>query len=567
MSPSAPPSAPLPFADLASASERLAGTQSRLEKKAILVELLGRTPPAEVAQAVGWLVAEPSCGPLGVGPAQLWKLSDMPAAPAPAVTLAQVEEALGAGSSRGGGAEREDVAARVASIFSRLTGAERDLFMGALTGSLRQGSLGGVMTTAIAELAGHPESVVRRAVMVKGSIAAAADALLGSGRGAAPPSALELFRPVAPMLALHADSIEESLDGMGEPEVEWKVDGVRAQLHKDGERVAAYSRRGNEITSGCAPLLDSFRALSAERVVLDGEIVVVGPDGRARAFQDSFSSLASGGTLGEGDRLRAFFFDCLHRDGEDLVDRPLRDRLAALEAVTPPQLRMPRREGATAETATRFYEEAQAAGHEGIVVKDLASPYQMSARGGAWRKVKPFVTVDLVVLAVEWGSGRREGFLSNLHLGARRADGTFCMVGKTFKGLTDALLEWQTAHLLGLKTEEKRRVVWVRPELVVEIRFNDVQRSPRYPGGIALRFARVVRYREDKKPEEADTLESLVARSPAAVVKPGRKASGASKASGGGRGTGAKRAAKKTGEAEAEAEAGKKRKQLSLFDD
>ncbi len=535
---------PLLFGDLARASVLLADTRSRLEKKAILVELLGRTPADEVAAAVGWLVAEPRCGPLGIGPAQLWKLSEREAAATPSLTLREVEEAVAA---RPGG--RDETFARVESLFARLTGVERSLFTGALTGSLRQGSLGGVMTLAIAALSSQPEAAVRRAVMVKGTIPAAAAALLEPERAAAPPSSLELFHAVAPMLAQHAESIDEALAGVAEPQVEWKIDGVRAQVHlraghpETGARIAVFSRQGSDITAGCSGVLGALQGLKAESAVFDGEVALVGADGRVRAFQDSFSAVASGedrtkaNDAGTGDRLRLFLFDCLHRDGVDLLDEPLARRLAALDAIAPSELRVPRAADVTPAGAARFYAEARAAGHEGVMVKDLASPYRLGARGGAWRKVKPFVTVDLVVLAAEWGSGRRKGLLSNLHLGARRADGAFCMVGKTFKGLTDEMLRWQTARLRDLALEPNLassggshvgrapsdHVVFVRPELVVEIRFNDVQRSPRYPGGVALRFARVVRYREDKTAAEVEPIEALVARAPEAPKASGKK--------------------------------------------
>jgi DNA ligase-1 len=519
------PTAPLQFADLARASARLASTRSRLEKRAILVDALAHAPAEEIAAAVGWLVAAPQCGPLGVGPAHLWKLAETPAAEVSSVRLRDVEAALGP-AQRG---NRDETLAGVAALFARLTEAERVLFVGALTGSLRQGSLAGVMTQVIATLASRTEAEARRAVLVTGSIAAAADALLGPRRSPAPLSALELFRPLAPMLALHADSIDEALAEIADAEVEWKVDGLRAQIHKRGERVAIYSRQGNEITGGCAPLLDALRGLAAETAVLDGEVVRVGPDGEARAFQDTFSAIASKGALPPGDHLRVCLFDCMHRDGVDLLDEPLSARLAALDAIAPEGLRLPRLRSPTPESAARFYADAQRAGHEGVMVKDLASPYGFGARGGAWRKVKPFVTVDLVVLAVEWGSGRRKGLLSNLHLGARRSDGTFCMVGKTFKGLTDATLRWQTERLRALATdgEGDGHVVHVRPELVVEIRFNDVQRSPRYPGGVALRFARVVRYREDKSSEDVEPIEALVARAPAGSATPAKTAKAA----------------------------------------
>ncbi len=503
------------FLELAKTSSQLSRTRSRLEKQRLLVALLAQVAAEDVAAAVGWLVGEPLAGPLGVGPAQLWQLAQDPGGPAPeqaTLTLRDVESRLEAAKE----AAHAEKLAGVAALYAMLTAPERALFAGALTGSLRQGSLGGVMLLALAERAGRSEAEVRRVVMLRGGIAAAADMLLGADREEAPPSAITLFGFVAPMLASPAESVEEAMTAMGaaaEAQVEWKIDGLRAQIHKQGPRVVVYSRQGNDITDGCRPLVDAFAALKADTLVLDGEVVLVGPDGEARPFQDSFSAIASKAAPA-GDHLRAYLFDCLHRDGADLLDAPLAARLEALAAVAPPELVVPSARIAGADAAKVFYAAALAAGNEGVVVKDLAAPYRFGARGRAWQKVKEHTTVDLVVLAVEWGSGRRKGFLSNLHLGARRDDGTFCMIGKTFKGLTDELLAWQTKRLLELATEQTDHVVHVRPELVVEIRFNDVQRSPRYPGGIALRFARVVRYREDKPASEAERLSALVAMAP-----------------------------------------------------
>ena len=316
------------------------------------------------------------------------------------------------------------------------------------------------------------------------------------------------------MLASPVASLERAFaDGQARL-VEWKVDGLRAQIHKRGERVAIFSRQGNDITAGCAPVLGVLAAMAADSAIVDGEVVLVGPGGVARPFQDTFSAVASKGATREGESLRVHLFDCLHRDGRDLLDEPLSARREVLAELAPEALRMPALIATSVDEATVFLAAALAAGHEGVMVKDLASTYRFGARGRAWQKVKEFTTMDFVVLAVEWGSGRRKGFLSNLHLGARRDDGTFCMVGKTFKGLTDELLRWQTERLQALATDADGHVVHVRPELVVEIRFNEVQRSRRYPGGVALRFARVVRYREDKSAGETHTLSSLVARLP-----------------------------------------------------
>jgi DNA ligase 1 len=504
------PRSPALFGDLAWASQRVAQMRARLQKVRFLVDALAKVPGDEIAAAVGWLVEEPLCGPLGVGPAQLWALSQTPAPKEPTVTLRDAETALEE-AKRG---PREALASGIAGLFARLTQPERALFVGALTASLRQGSLGGVMLLALVALSGLSEEAVRRAVMVTGSIPRAAGALLGPGGGGAPPSALELFRPVAPMLASPAASLADVFADGAERLVEWKVDGLRAQIHKQGERVAVFSRQGNDITAGCAPVRGALGAMTASAAIVDGEVVLVGPNGVARPFQETFSTIASRGPLSEGQSLRVHLFDCLHCDGRDLLDEPLAVRREALAWFAPEALRMPAMLATTLEEAKAFQRAALAAGHEGVMVKDLASSYRFGARGRAWQKVKEFTTVDLVVLAAEWGSGRRKGYLSNLHLGARREDGTFCMVGKTFKGLTDELLRWQTERLHAVTTSTDGHVVNVRPELVVEIRFNDVQRSRRYPGGVALRFARVVRYREDKPAGEADTLSSLAARVP-----------------------------------------------------
>ncbi len=508
----APP--PTRFADLASASERLAAARGRLEKRDLLVAMLSGVPGSEIAAAVGWLVAEPVCGALGVGPAQLHALSSTEAPVEPAVTLREVESSL---------AESRTGASTIPSLFARLTAPERRFLAGSLTGSLRQGSLGGVMGLALAQLSGRSEAEVRRAAMVTGSMVEAARALLGEGKGSTPPWGLELFRLVSPMLASPAATVDEAFEGSTAARlVEWKVDGVRAQVHKSGDRVAVYSRQAGDLTAGCATLLPVLAGLRARAAVLDGEVVLVAADGSARPFQDTFSAVSGGLPSRGGDALRVYLFDCLHLDGRDLLDEPLSARREALACVAPEDLRMPSVVASSADEARELQRDALARGHEGVMVKDLEAPYRAGARGGAWLKVKEHATADLVVLAVERGNGRRRGWLSNLHLGARRDDGTFCMVGKTFKGLTDALLRWQTERLGALSTGDDGYVVTVRPELVVEIRYSDVQRSPRYPGGVALRFARVARYREDKRADQADTLESLVARLPAGPDRPKR---------------------------------------------
>ncbi|MFO0664023.1 MAG: ATP-dependent DNA ligase [Polyangiaceae bacterium] len=500
--------APLLFADLARASEAVSQTRSRLAKKALFADLLRNVAPSEIGSVVGWLIEEPPGGPAGVGPSQLHDLFTLAAADEPTVLLHEVDAALALARHE---TSIDARSSRMRALVSRLTPPERRLFGGSLTQSLRQGSAEGVMLLALAEVAGVPEKEVRRALMVKGSLARTAEALLGKSRGDSPPTRLELFSPVAPMLAASAEALSDAISGDKPLRVEWKVDGLRAQLHKEGDRVRVFSRQGNDLSAGVDPIVLAAKAFPATSLVLDGEVVLESSEGRALPFQDTFSAIAQGGVLPKGQNLRGYFFDCLHRDGVDLLDAPLAERALALEAVVPAQSRMPAITTLDVESARAFDELARSKGHEGVMVKDLESAYQAGARGGAWQKVKAFHTVDLVILAVEPGSGRRKGMLSNLHLGARRPDGSFCMVGKTFKGLTDEMLRFQTKRLRELAVEERGGALVVRPELVVEIRFNDVQRSPRYPGGVALRFARVVRYREDKSPAETDLLSDLMA--------------------------------------------------------
>lgn len=504
------------FAELAGISQRVGATRSRTAKKRLLVDFLGSLERDEIAAAVGWFVEQPRCGPLGVGPAQLWALSELPAAVAPSVHLGEVEAALERGLAEGPAA----VGSAVRELFAAFTEEERVFFRGALTATLRQGSLGGVMLLALAELSQLGEEAVRRTVMVTGSVTDAAQALFGKDKPPGPPAHIALFQPLAPMLASTAETLAETGLETNDAMLDWKVDGVRAQVHKQGEKVAVYSRSGNDITGECDELLAELSALEVNTAVYDGEVVLTGQDGAVRPFQDTFSHLSSKEGRRPGERLRVRLFDCLHRDGVDLLDAPLHDRLLALDATVPEPLRMPRLRTRELGPAQAFFEAARAEGHEGVMVKDLRSTYRAGSRGRSWYKVKAVHTVDLVVLAAEWGSGRRKGSLSNLHLGARREDGTFCMVGKTFKGLTDAMLAWQTERLLTLETSATEHVVHVRPELVVEIRYNDVQRSPRYPGGVALRFARVVRHRPDKSAAEADLLSTLVGEAPAPAPKP-----------------------------------------------
>ena len=382
-----------------------------------------------------------------------------------------------------------------------------------LSGELRQGALDGVMTDAVARAAGVAVGEVRRAVMLSGSLAVAARAALGGGSEALGRFGLQVGRPLKPMLASSEASLDEALVRVdGAAAVEWKLDGIRVQAHIADGDVRLFTRSLDDITDRLPEVVAALAALPVRDAVFDGELIALRADGRPYAFQDTASRAASevdahgAGTV----PLSVFLFDVLHLDGTDLIDLPDAERHAALAAVVPAEMLMPRLVTASAQEATEFFQDAVAKGHEGVVVKSLATPYAAGRRGAGWIKVKPRHTLDLVVLAVEWGHGRRKGWLSNLHLGARDPEtGGWVMLGKTFKGLTDELLTWQTARFLELEDHRDDWTVYVRPEQVVEIAFDGVQRSPRYPGGVALRFARVLRYREDKPADEADTIDDV----------------------------------------------------------
>jgi DNA ligase-1 len=382
-------------------------------------------------------------------------------------------------------------------------------------GELRQGALAGVMIDAIATASGVPVAEVRRAAMYAKSLGAVALAAMKGGAAGLRRFQLELFSPVAPMLAQTAVDVEEALRELGGNELalEWKLDGARVQVHREGEQVRLYTRTLNEVTDALPEIVAAVRALPAQTLVLDGEAIAYDASGRPHPFQITMRRF---GRRLEVQKLlaelpvRAYFFDCLRVDDRSLVERPLRERAAALAAAVPESLRVPRMVTASASQARAFYDAALAAGHEGLMAKALDSPYEAGNRGASWLKIKRAHTLDLIVLAAEWGHGRRTGKLSNLHLGALDpATGKYVMLGKTFKGLTDATLAWQTQQLLARETHRDQWTVYVRPELVVEIAFNDLQASSRYPGGMALRLARVKRYRDDKRAEDADDIEAV----------------------------------------------------------
>ena len=509
---------------LVATSAEVAATSRRLEKTAKLASLLGELSGDEVAIAIGFLIGWPRQGKIGVGWAMGAEAREVPPAPDAILELRDVDDvfsALQQATGKGSTARRREL---LRGLFSRATKDEQKFLAALVIGEVRQGALEGVLLDAVAKAANVASDKLRRAVMLAGDLGAVASAVFAGGDAALAALAsyrLELFRPVQPMLADSADDVAEAMQtaGGGRVAVEWKLDGARIQVHRADERVAIYTRNLNDVTERLPEVVDVVRAVNARELILDGEVIALAPDGRPLSFQDTMRRF---GRRLDVDVLRAelpltpFFFDVLLHDGMETIDLPLEERLELLHLVVPPAARVPRVITDNEDEAKTFQAGALERGHEGVLVKSLAAPYAAGRRGSAWVKVKTARTLDLVVLAVEWGSGRREGWLSNIHLGARDpATGGFVMLGKTFKGMTDELLEWQTKELQERETHREGHVVYVRPELVVEIAFNEVQRSSQYPGGVALRFARVKGYRPDKRPEEADTIDAVRALLPA----------------------------------------------------
>jgi DNA ligase 1 len=495
------------FADLAATSLAVGSTRSRKQKAAYLADALRALEPGEVEAGVAYLSGELRQRRTGVG----WRtLADLPA-PATEATLTigdvdlvlqEVSELSGAGSQ----ATRREA---IAGLFARATAEEQGFLRALIGGELRQGALAGVMADAVAQATELPRAAVDRATMLRGDARVVAEVVLREGEAGLASFALEVGRPVGPMLASPSASLEEAMEKLGEAAVDWKLDGARIQVHRDGDDVLIASRSLDDLTSRLPEVVAAARALPSSRFVLDGEAISFREDGRPEPFQVTSSRVASG-----APGVVPVFFDILHLDDEDLLDAPLRERDEALRRAVPDDaLRVARVVTDDVGVAREHFQAALAAGHEGVVAKDLDAAYAAGRRGAGWLKVKPRHTLDLVVLAAEWGHGRRRGWLSNLHLGARATDGSdgFVMLGKTFKGLTDELLAWQTEKLKSLAVREEGITVFVEPKLVVEIAFDGVQTSPRYPGGVALRFARVLRYREDKRPDEADDLAAVLA--------------------------------------------------------
>jgi DNA ligase 1 len=492
------------LADVVAASRNVTDTSSRSAKVAILAELLRRLDPGEIAAAVGFLAGSPRQGRVGIGYSTIYKIERGPAGDtsldidALDRAISDVQNTTGSGSA----AKREEI---LGQLLARATEQEADFVKRLFTGGLRQGALAGLMVDAISKAADVPGEIVRRALMLSGDLTRTAEIAMTEGEEGLRDVGFEIFRPIFPMLASTAANVPEAVAGFERSSVEWKLDGIRIQIHRRGHEVRIFTRNLNEITGALPGIVAAVRRVPVTQAVFDGEALWMGDHGPA-AFQDTVSQIDSGAPP-EG--IVTFLFDLLHVEGDDLLDTPLEERAARLDAIAP-QLRIPSVLTSDPDAAQRVLDDALRAGHEGIVVKDAGSLYWAGRRGKAWRKVKPVRTYDLVVLGAEWGHGRRQGWLSNLHLGARDPrTGEFLMVGKCFKGLTDELLEWQTRELLARETDRRGIAVLVRPELVVEIALDGVQTSTRYPSGVALRFARVKRYRPDKSADEADTIDDL----------------------------------------------------------
>lgn len=491
-------------------SRRVSEERGRLAKIRELAACLARMTPDEIGIGVAYLSGELPQGRIGIGWAAVRDASSEVAAAAPELSLSEVDATLsriaaesGAGSSR----RRLEL---LAGLLRRATPAEQDFLRRLLIGELRQGAQEGIMADAIARAANVPASEVRRAWMLSGSAASVARAALFGGSAALARFHLEPLRPVQPMLAQSAESPADAVARLERAALEYKLDGARVQVHRVGDEVRVFSRQQNDVSAAVPELVRAVRALPARELVLDGEAIALRPDATPQPFQVTmkrFGRRLNVEQLQATLPLSSFYFDVLHADGEDLIDRPASERFEALAALVPESERVPRIVTASPDEARAFLERALAAGHEGVMAKSLEAPYEAGRRGASWLKVKPAHTLDLVVLAAEWGSGRRKGWLSNLHLGARDPEtSSFVMLGKTFKGMTDEMLAWQTQRLLALEIGREGHVVHVRPEQVVEIAFDGVQASSQYPGGVTLRFARVRRYRADKTADQADTI-------------------------------------------------------------
>jgi len=496
---------------LVATSRRVADTTKRLEKIDLLARLIRQLSPPEIQIAVPYLAGQTRQGRIGVGYAAVRDARNSPAA-GPSLEILDVDATLESITEISGSGSQQRRLELLQSMFSRATESEQQFLTALLMGELRQGALEGIMVEAVAKASGLASERVRRAAMLAGDIARVARAALEQGEAGLAQYDVQLFRPIQPMLAQSADDVPEALACIGEAALEYKMDGARVQVHKSGGDVIVYSRSLKDVTGAVPELVELTRALPAQDLILDGEVISLQPDGRPRPFQITmrrFGRKLDVEHMRQELPMTPFWFDLLYLNGAPLLDEPQARRFAALAELSREHL-IPHMVTGDAQAADEFLEQALARGHEGIMAKAIDAKYAAGARGQSWVKVKRARTLDLVILAAEWGNGRRKGWLSNLHLGARDSEkGGFAMLGKTFKGLTDEMLAWQTQELLRLEIGRDSYTVHVKPELVAEIAFNEIQVSPRYVSGLALRFARVKRYRTDKTANEADTFETV----------------------------------------------------------
>lgn len=486
-------------------------TRSRLQKTEAVAELLTIAPAGQVSLVVSYLSGELPQGRIGLGYAAVGAI-EAPAADTSVVSVEDLDRTLSAIKATSGAGSKKAKAQLVHDLLAGITTDEQEFIRRLLLGELRQGALAGIMVDAVAQAAAVPVPLVRRAAMVTGDLADIASRAMTGGSAALEEFGLELFTAVQPMLAKSATSVAAALDKTGPAAIEWKVDGARVQVHRSGSQVCVFTRNLRDITASAPDVVRAVTGLNVDSIILDGEAIALHDDSRPVPFQDTMSRLAS---QGDGE-LNVVFFDCLHLNGVDLIDAGGTERWQAMQSALPADLLIPRIEVSGSDhaaTGQAFFDRAIQAGYEGVMVKALDTPYEAGRRGAGWLKVKPVHTLDLVVLGAEWGSGRRTGLLSNIHLGARDPEnpGSFVMLGKTFKGMTDEMLQWQTKRFLALESHRDRHIVYVRPEQVVEIAVDGIQRSTTYPGGISLRFARVKGYRNDKPADQADTLATVQA--------------------------------------------------------
>jgi DNA ligase-1 len=502
------------FAQLAAVSQRVAATSARLDKVRDLASFLRSLPAEEIEIAALYLAGETPQGRIGIGATMLRAAASTTAANQQTLSIREVDRRLAALAGIHGAGAAGRRAEALCGLFAFATFDEQGFLLRLLLGELRQGAMGGVMVDAIAAAAKVPVAKVRRASMYSRNLGVIARVVLLQGADALDQIQFELFSPVAPMLAQTAADVAEALRELhGEVVFEWKLDGARIQVHKAADEVRVYTRTMNEVTGALPEIVEVVRTLSARELVLDGEAIAFDTSERPLPFQVTmrrFGRKIDIAGLRAELPIRAFFFDCLYVEGHSITERTTRERYQTLARVVPSWLRIPSLLTSSEPAARAFYEAALASGHEGVMAKSLDARYEAGNRGAAWLKIKRAHSLDLVVLAAEWGHGRRTGYLSNLHLGALEpTSGEYVMLGKTFKGLTDVMLERQTKQFLAHETHRDQSTVYLRPEVVVEIAFSDLQASPRYPGGLALRLARVKRYRDDKRAEDADTMEAV----------------------------------------------------------